>query len=313
MPTESLRQWYPRLVDALGQEQVVALVKAAGLWALMGAVLGLVLSFVAYRGFRHLRWYGGTSTAGRWAQRSVFIVVTLITMLSVGVAGLLQGVRQQSPAAITHSKLGTEILPMAADRFADGLVRIDLMMERKVSVTDAEVEARLKAFHDATWELNVPVFLQRLDSLKAVQIQPILQGFEQAMLDHAPQLKGGFVEKILHQVIQQLGTALLEKKLSAEMKRYGVDQLYQAIHERLSAEAALTGNSATIGRSDLSGFLIREALVPAISTPIHSFARHQQIICLVIAVFTCLVPPLLFRIFRKIPSLSQENSTSVAP
>ena len=133
---------------------------------------------------------------------------------------------------------------------------------------ESDIKAPLEEFRAGKRELDAPAFLQRVDYLYAHLTREQLDELEKIILAKLPKNLGDKMEKFARQAIRNLGTSLLEKKLAAELQRYGVLEVYRSIRERLVAEAALTGDTATIGRQALSSFLLREGIIPAIVTPI---------------------------------------------
>jgi hypothetical protein len=286
----------------IGREEFVALLKSSALWGLLGAALGLGFSFATYRGFRRLHWYGATSPAGRWTQRSILGLSALLCSGLIGAAGLIEGVHRECPGVIVRSRIGTDALPAAASLLAEAMVWIDLAAQQGGSLARTAGDPRLAEFRAGTWELDVQAFLGRIDTLRDESFRNILRQLEDMMLERSPGLKDGFTGRILHEAIHGLGPVLLDKKLSDELRHRGLDHLQEAVRTRLLAEAARAGDPATIGYRDLSGFVLRDGLVPAIVAPIRSFARQQQILCAVLAIFVCCVPAVAFRLSRPKPA-----------
>jgi hypothetical protein len=113
-----------------------------------------------------------------------------------------------------------------------------------------------------------------------------------------PALRGGLTEKLLRQAIQMLGPALLEQKLSSELRRSGLDHLHATIRAKFLAEAARIGDPATLGYRELSDFILREGIVPAIVLPTRAAARQQQVIYILLALFIAVVPAGVCRVCR---------------
>lgn len=290
------------IVREIGRTELLALLQAAALWGVLGAVLGFALSFGAYRLFRRLRWYHAVSPSGRWLQRGLFAVVTLVSIVLLGAAGLWEGVHRQCHHTLTRSHLGTDVLPPVADLLADACAWVDLAVQRGGLPTPAALDARLAAFRAGRWELDARKFLQLADSLQEGAFRDLLGRLEQDLLRKSPRLKGGLTEKLLHQAIHGLGPALLENQLSDELRRRGLEHLQESLRTGLVAEAARVGDPATIGYRDLSRLILREGLLPAIEQPVRKFARQQQLLCGVTAVLACLLPAAVFRLCRRKPA-----------
>jgi hypothetical protein len=314
MDLNSIREWTDFIVQEIGRDELTGLIKSIALWGLLGAIVGVVLVVVTYRFFRRLRWYGCTSTAGRWLQRGVCALTLLLCILLIGGAGAWEGVHRKSHDVVTRSRIGTNALPAIADLVAEGFAWIDLTMQAGEKLSPADSESRLEEFRAGEWEVDVPAFLQRIDSLREGVFQDLLTQLEQTVHRNAPALNDGLMGKLLHQTIQMLGPALLEKKLSSELERRGLEHLHVAIRTKLTAEAARSGEPSTISYRELSSFIQREGIVPAVVTPIRSFARQQQVLYVVIAFFLLIVPPVIFRVCRRsvAPDLGASQAKSGA-
>lgn len=301
MDSSAAKELLEALIQEIGREEFIAILKAVILWGLAGAILGLVIGFGVYRGFRRLQWYAASSTAGRWTQRTVFVVGTLASILLFGAAGAWEGVRQKCEPVLARSRLGTEGLPVFANYVAESLVLLDLGLQQGSIPDEAAEEAHLAAFRTGTRELDAPGFLQRVGAVRQEVFQQLLRQLEEYLLQEAPALKGGYGEKILHHAVQELGPALLDQKLSQEIRKRNLGPLHVALRDRLVAAAARTGNPATIGYRDLSAFILREGMIPSLVEPVRTFARQQQILYIAIALLCCLTPPPIFRLCRKTP------------
>lgn len=299
MHRNSLREWLDLVVREIGRDEFLALLKSVALWGCLGAALGLVFGVAAYRAFRRCGWYAATSTAGRWLQRGLGAMIVLLCAVLVGGTGVWESIHRQCHDVITRSRIGSDLLPPIADIVAEGFARIDLTLQPAEARSTTAADARVAEFRAGAWEIDASAFLHRIDALREGTFQSLLAGFEQEILKKTPTLQGGLTEKLLHQTIQGLGSALLERKLSSEMRRRGLDHLHAAIRTRLIAEAARSGNPTTIGFRDLSGFFLREGIVPVIVHPIRSFARQQQVIYIVLALCVALLPAGLCRVCRK--------------
>jgi hypothetical protein len=172
----------------------------------------------------------------------------------------------------------------------------------------------MAAFRADTWELDAPHFLQRIDALRGETFRDLLARFEREVLARSPALKGGLTERLVHQTTQALGAMLLERKLSSELRRYGLDHLHAALRTGLVAEAARRGNPATIDHRDLADFINREGIVPAIVIPVRSLARQQQVIYALVALFVCVATAAVGRLGRpKSTGTTASPSTSFVP
>jgi hypothetical protein len=301
MDSATAKELLEALIQEIGREEFIAVLKAAALWGLAGAALGLTFGFGAYRGFRRLRWYAATSTAGRWAQRSAGVLTTLACITLFALAGAWEGVRRQCEPVVLRSRLGTEGLPLIANYVTEALAWVELAFERDRPTDDAAADAQFAAFRNGTREYNPAAILEGGAKLRHEVFQTLLNELEADILENSPALQGTFARDLVHRAIQELGPALLDRKLDEELERRHLAPLRNALRDRLIAAAARTGDPATISHRDLTDFVVREALVPAVVAPVRKFARQQQILCVVVALLCCLTPPPIFRLCRKTP------------
>lgn len=296
------QELWERIVSAVGQSGVEELTQAALTWGAIGAAIGLAVALVFYFGFKLLGWYKCATTGGRWAKR---IVVVLAAMLVIGlgaIAGAGEGIRRRSEHVITHSQLGRDVLPPVADFFADTCVWLDLAAEQRGVPSDAAMAARVEAFRSGRWDLDVPIFFERLGTLRTETFTAILGKIEELIHREAPALKDGATGRMLHRVIHEFGPGMLDDRFASEMKGRGLEPLRLAIRDRLLAEAARAGDPRKIRFSELSRFLLNQAVVPGMVAPIDSFVRQQQLFLGIVALIVLVLPAIVCRIFRGQPA-----------
>lgn len=291
---------------AISREQLLALLQECLGWGLAGAALGLLLGFVSYRLFRRWRWYGATSTAGRWTQRLLGGLALMVSVLLLGLAGVGEGLHRQIRPALTNGQLGTLPLSRLADEIADGVVAIDLALQQQGRVQPAELNARLADFRQGRRELPAEEFLQRLDQAQIELKQEFLAALETKIRQAHPRLPA-WATHLLRTGFDELGSVLLERKVTSEMQTRGLAPIYRAIREGMVAEAARRGDPRTISRQELSTLLWQQGIVPAIATPVETFLRQQQGLLLFATTLVCFLPALLCRLFRP-ASASTRNS-----
>jgi len=288
-------------LEELGREEVVAVLKSSLAWGALGALLGLLLSGAIHFGYRRLGWYACGTTGGRWALRLALVLVTVLCIALGALAGLGEGVHRRAHDAVAHSRIGTQLLPPVSDLAAEACSWLYLAVETGRAPDQAAAAARLQAFRDGRWELDVQEFLDRAAALRDGTFAHLLGQLEQSIFDRYTDLRGGTIEQAVRTAIRRVGPHLLEARLSEELERRGVEPIRVAIRDRLVAEAARRGEPRTIGFADLSDFLRREGIIPAIVTPVRTFIRQQQVLFVGLALAACLVPGLVCRACRARP------------
>lgn len=294
----SLRDAARWLAQEMGRAEFAAFLKVCLLWGLLGAVTGWLVGWGCYRLFRRTRWYDSRTTTTRWVHRSLGAITIGLSILLLGTAGAWEGVQQESPSVIARSRIGRELLPQLADFLSLQIARLDLLMRTGGRSPAKTEDAYVAEFVAGKRELDVPALLQRLQALQQETYAIAAAELESRARAELPWLRGTFAEKFLHQVVTNTTATLLDRKLSGEMQRHGMAQTYDAVRHRLEAEAARTGNPATINQRDLAAFIQREGLVPAFIAPIHTLARQQQILCVGLTLLVCVLPALLCRLVR---------------
>lgn len=298
MAIDSPQGLWRTLVGILGQEQMADLARAAGIGAAVGVALGLGFSWLVYRAFRRLDWYHCRSTAGRWGQRGVGLATCVGSAVLLGMAGASEAVNRRLPAAIQHGPLGTQKLSGLGSVLADGLFQLDALAGAALTKTP-EDEAQRQAFLAGRVEFNAPRFLERMGAIRDELYPQMLGQLESSLTDKNLQWAGQWQGELLRRIIQMIGPALLDQKASTELRKYHLEYLIPALRDGLVNEAARAGNPSTLSYRELSAYLQRTVLHPAIIQPAHSFVRQQQVLCVVGTLFLCLFPPAAFRLCRQ--------------
>lgn len=299
LATENQAGWVATILRELGRSQTSGFLLDLGVWTLLGAALGAALAIIACVIFSRLGWYELRWRFARGVRWTTFTAQVLLATIFFSLVGFWSGAVRGSERVLRHSQLATEVFPEIAAAVADGMAWVQAQATLTDQTNRTELDAHLTAFRAEQWELHAPRFFQELDTLTEDVITNSLARLEQSTLEHAPQLKGGLGEKILHQILHGLGRPLITRETSSRLNRWGANQVYYAIREKLTPEAARAGNPETIKRSEISRFLIREGLVPGILNPIRTVARSQQIPLLIIGLLVIFVPPACFRLARK--------------
>lgn len=268
-------------------------------WTLLGAAMGIAIAAVACRVFSRLSWYETGWRFARALRWTLFALTTVISAILFGLAGFWSGAIAGSERVLSRSQLATDVFPRIGDAIADAMAWVQVRPQFSRMTNDVELSSKLKEFRAGEWELHAEQFLQQIASIKEEVATNLVAQVEQSALMHAPQLKGGSSEKLLHQFLDGLGRLVVEKKAASELKGWGADRVYFAIIRELKTAAASAGHPDTIARSEISALLVQQGIVPAIMKPIRATARSQQLPLVAIAIMAMVVPPLCVRLARR--------------
>ncbi|HEX5221719.1 MAG TPA: hypothetical protein VFZ59_19295 [Verrucomicrobiae bacterium] len=287
--------WVTKVLWEFGRSQMTGFIFDVLKWTLLGAVVGVIVAVLACIIFSRLGWYHLEWRFARGLRWTIFTVTVVLSAILFSLIGFWSGAIAGTERVLLKSQLATEVFPKVGEVIADGMAWVQI---RASSANNTNQELKLEEFRAGKWELHAGNFLQQLDDLKSDSITNALVWLEQSALENTPQLKGGLGEKILHETLNGLGRVLVEKKVASELNNYGVDRIYFAVREQLKNEAGKSGHPQTIGRAEISVFLIRDGIVPGILKPVRSTARSQQLPLLGIALMALIVPPLCIRLAR---------------
>lgn len=296
--SDSAATWVVLVLRELTRTQASGFLLELVKWTLLGASAGVLLATLGCFIFSRLGWYDLRARYARGLRWTIFALTIVLAGFFFGTAGLWQGAVRGSERVLTQSQLTTGVFPEIANALADGMAWVQLQATLSGETNRTELDAKLEAFRAGQWELHAPQFLQQLDALTEAVITNSLAKLEQSTLARAPQLKGGLGEKLLHQFLHGLGRPLITKQASSRLQSWGANQVYYALREKLTPEAALAGNPESITRSELSRFLIRDGIGPGILNPIHFIARSQQFPLLGISLLIIVLPPICLRLAR---------------
>jgi hypothetical protein len=301
-----------RILEELARSQAKEVLFELVLWSTLGAVAGILLAVGAYYAYRGVGWYQSQWKHARWVRRTAAVLTALVCAGLIGMAGFWHGVFCGSKQVLAKSQIATELLPVVGDAVAEGVVVLDEMMtfENGLSpdaiqraLQSVEFKEKVRSFRVGEREWDVTVFLGRMDRFGAEKLPQFVDETLDGLLNRYPSLKGGLGEQILRPVLTALVRRLVSDKLDPLA---GVDKKLQKSNgivifnrQRLLAEAARAGNPATISHRELSLFVIQGGLVPAILKPIHSMARTQQIIMIVLSILIVSIPAVVFRLTNK--------------
>jgi len=293
----SQSSWVAKVLLEFGRSQVTGFVFDALKWTLIGAMLGVFLAVLACVIFSKLGWYRLEWRFARGLRWTIFTLTVVLSAIFFSLVGFWSGAIAGTERVLLKSRLATDVFPKVGEAIADGMAWVQIRASSANSTNEA-FASKLDEFRAGKWELNAGQFLQQLDDLKGDSITNVIGWLEQSALEQTPQLKGGLGEKILHETLDGLGRLLVEKKVTSELKNYGVDRIYFAVREQLKTEASKTGDPETIARGEIAIFLIRDGIVPGILRPVRSTARSQQLPLIGIALMILVVPPLCVRLAR---------------
>ena len=299
--------WVAKVLLEFGRSQMTGFIFDALKWTLLGAFVGVLLAVLACVLFSRLGWYQLEWRFARGLRWTIFTLSVVLSAVLFALVGFWSGAIAGTERVLLKSQLATDVFPKVGEAIADGMAWVQI----RATANHTNQELKLDEFRAGQWELHAGQFLQQLDELKGDSITNALVWLEQSALEHTPQLKGGLGEKVLHEILNGLGRVLVEKKVTSELNNYGVDRIYFAVREQLKSEAGKSGNPQTIGRTEISVFLIRDGIVPGILKPVHSTARSQQLPLVAIALMALIVPAVCLRLARS--RLGSKPVTSPVP
>ncbi len=293
---DSTASWASLIIRELVRSQTGGVVVDLVKWTLLGALLGIAVAVVGCFVFSRMGWYDLRVRFARGLRWTVFTLTVLLSAVLFSMAGFWSGALSGSERVLSKSQLATEVFPKIADVIADGMAWIQVRAAQPENLGTNEMTLKLDEFRAGKWELHAAHFQTQLDEFRNDSIVDAVNWLERNALERAPQLKGGFSEKLLHKFLHGLGRLLVEKKASSQLKSWGADRVYAAIRDKLAAEAARAGDPATISHPEISAFIVQQGIVPGIMKPIRTTARAQQLPLIGIALMVMVVPPLCIRL-----------------
>lgn len=298
MTTNSTSQLARQIFDEIVATQAHQLVFISAKWTVLGGVLGLVAAILALVAFRKLGWYRSGWRFERWVRWPVWILSVISCVGLVATAGFLIGVIRGSEHVLLNSQLATKVFPLVSDALADGVagVQVYLSNTNAAARTNMNITAQIETFRRGEWEVNVPELHRQLDQLQAGAVSNLVAEAETRLVASSPQLQSGLPNTVLHHSLRFIGTVLVQRKVNSELKRTKLDDFYHAVRDRLVSAARLQGNPDTMGRQELSTFLVKEVVVPSVMKPIRIFAGNQVKMFLFLAFLSLVIPATIFEL-----------------
>lgn len=298
MTTNSTSQLARQIFDEIVASQAHQLVFISAKWTVLGGVLGLVAAILALVAFRKLGWYRSGWRFERWVRWLVWILSVISCVGLVATAGFFIGVIRGSEHVLLNSQLATKVFPLVSDALADGVagVQVYLSNTNATARTDMDMTAQIETFRRGEWEVNVPELHRQLDQLQAGAVSNLVAEVETRLVASSPQLQNGLPNTLLHHSLRFIGTVLVQRKVNSELKRTKLDDFYHAVRDRLVSAARLQGNPDTMGRQELSTFLVKEVVVPSVMKPIRIFAGNQVKMFLFLAFLSLVIPATIFEL-----------------
>jgi hypothetical protein len=301
--TNSPTDWVAFILAELARTRAAGFVLAVLKWTVLGAALGAVVAVLSAVLFSRIGWYDIRWRFTRWLRWVVIVITVALSTILFGLMGAWEGAIRGSRLVLTQSQLATEVFPRIAEGIADGMAWVQIRASSPNGTNDIDVG--LEAFRAGKWELNAPQFLRQLEGFKDGAVDDAIRALERSTLEHAPILKDGLGEILLHQFLNRLGRLMLEKTSISQSNSWGADRIYIAIRERLQLEAGKSGNPDTIARVEISRFVVHDGIVPGLMRPIELTARSQQLPLAVMALAVLILPPVCIRLGRRRDSPAQ--------
>jgi len=296
--TNSTSQLARQIFDEIVASQAHQLVFISAKWTVLGGVLGLVVAILAMIAFRKLGWYRSGWRFECWVRWTLWILSIASCAGLVATAGFFVGVIRGSEHVMLNSQLATKVFPLVSDALADGVagVQVYLSDTNTAARSNTNIAARIESFRHGEWEVNVPELHGQLDQLGSGATSNLVAEVEVRLVASSPQLQSGLPNKLLHHSLRFIGTVLVQRKLNSELKRTHLDDFYHAVRDRLVSAARAQGGPDTIGRQELSTFLVKEVVVPSVMKPIRIFAGGQVKMFLFLAFLSLVIPVTLFEL-----------------
>jgi hypothetical protein len=305
-----------QIFDELVATQIHRLVWASAKWAILGGFVGLLVAVAMIIGARAAGWYRSGWKHAKWFRWSLWILTVPVCIALIGVAGFWKGVIQGSEQVLMESQLATKVFPRAGDAMADvaAFIQVYLSDTNDASRSETNLTAKIEAFRSGAWEVDAPAFLQQLERAHGDFITNAVVETEQDLIASVPYLQSGLANKVVHRCFDQFGAALVRMSLNSQAKRLGTDGYYQALGDRLVADARKQSPSETISRPELSAFFVREAMVPGIMKPIRILSGEQAKLFFWLGIIAGAVPAVFFRFtfgLIKAPAVPTASAPSI--
>ncbi|MBI2806832.1 MAG: hypothetical protein HYX68_17775 [Planctomycetes bacterium] len=238
-----------------------------GLWTLLGAALGLMIGILFTFLLRRWGAYRLPWPRVRFWLQCLIITLNLIAMpILFGVIGFFEGVYRSGEVALRRSVIGREVLPKVAEECADVLVAADRMLEREVAGPEEWEEV-----HGKKHSVNITRLCERIDRLKAEAAEKLTAKAKEKLFEENPDLKGGVGETVIDWTLPPLLKYLLNRKLHAKMKEYGIPDFL----DEMKAEATKDGDDL-MTHKELTDFLTDRVLIRAVLYPLRKWMSGLQ-------------------------------------
>jgi hypothetical protein len=256
-------------------------------WTLLGAIAGLFVGVSATVLLR--RWGAYRLPWPRvrfWLQLLLFVLNIIAMPLIFGAIGFFEGLYRSSEVAVRRSVIGKEWLPKIAEVGADAIAFADAMLEKEEVIDWDEV-------HQKKRPVNVPRFLDRLDQLKAGAAEKISARAKEKLFEEHPEWKGEVAETVIDWTLPNLIHYLLNRKLHAKLKEYGVPDFL----DELRREATKDGDDL-MTHAEMTAFLTERVLIPMLLYPLNKYLSGLQKSALGLAAIWFATPVVLYFLTR---------------
>lgn len=294
------------LFDQILRTRLHAVMGGLILWGVIGffsgAFLSVVVSCVLVRmGAIRLAWRHGI-----WLKM-LAIVWIIVTCSVLGcVTGLIEGAFRGVRIVVSESSFRSGVLLPLGAQFSTQIAYMDCLLAQAQQRSNSEdplklshmQEAYLKRFREGTAELDVPVFLSRIEHAEATFVQEVLrEGLARIQADKAIKT-GGLTDTILQRFLPNVIQWGIRRKAKNELDKVGMGECVTQFMENLQEAAAKNGDSATMSFDELTVYSVDHGVIPAIMCPTRSLARGKQIGTGVLALAAIFLPVLLFWLGR---------------
>lgn len=290
-------QLLKQILNELAASQVHWLLWFSSKWAVVGALVGLMVGIVSILLFKRVGWYRSGWRFAGWVRWPLWIIsVTLCTVLAAA-AGLCKGFSQGAEQVLQKSQLATKVFPVVGDALADGLAGLQsyAALTNSMDAARTNLMARVEDFRAGEWELDVPRLQQQLDELSASAVSNVVTSIETNLVARSPQLQSGLPGALFHHALSFGRKFIVERKIRSEVKDRKLDAFYDRARNGLLAAAKASGAPETVSRRELSDFTVQQVVVPSVMWPVRIMLNEQKLIFVLLTVVAAVLPAVAFR------------------
>jgi hypothetical protein len=285
---------------------VLSLSWRLALWAVLGALIGIVIGLASFLFIRAKGGYRLDIRGAKWLRALVCTLNILGCAAACTYIGFFEGawhgVKQTVNTHPLVAELRGEFGQMEAMLFAGvhhACVTVQLNPQIKPEEAKDQIQEGVKKFMAAQEEINAAELQQEMRTVGKAAISQVVDVVTALLSEAMPSLKEQTQGAILHRGLDLLGRVLVHDPSAKQLHNLGLDEYLDSILSGLPVEAARSGNTTTLSYQELSDYLGREGLVPWVLKAVHRFVWVHQLIALAAMGLLVSLFPLSFWIARK--------------